>query len=371
MVRLTRKMTTILICLAAAVGVASCSSSGTSAASDTAKNASCSSYTTFPIGTTHTLSDSPVIVADNLGYFAKYCIKVNYVPELSSADQISTLASSRIWAIGIAWVPAMYTAAQQGIDFKVVADKAGLNAQHGEYGVVVAKKYSVDNGNTCLSLEKAKGQGWGVASTTDIEVSLMNTFLKQCGLTISDFKIDVLPFAAQAAALENGAIAVGYQAEPDLTPLVQTGKAVYLQPNVGAVFGSASISVGPLVFGPYLENPAHKQLAQDIVDAYTLGVRAYENAVIKGVNKTKILQMIASQVKIPMSLLTQMHLPYFDPNDFTVPSVYSQVAGFAQSVENYYVSDGEIKKSQAVPVAQIFDLSFAKNAVKQFGTWTP
>jgi ABC-type nitrate/sulfonate/bicarbonate transport system substrate-binding protein len=357
--------------VAAAIGVASCSSSGTGTTAGAASNGSCTSYTTFPIGTTHTLSDSPLIVANNLGYFAKYCLKVDFVTELSSADQISTLASSRIWAMGIAWVPAMYTAAQQGIDFKVVADKAGLNAQHGAYGVVVAKKYAVDNGNTCQSLDTAKGQGWGVASTTDIEVSLMNTFLKQCGLSLSDFKVDVLPFAAQAAALENGAIAVGYQAEPQLTPLVQSGKAVYLQPNVGAVFGNSSISVGPVVFGPYLENPAHKELAQHIIDAYTLGVRAYEDAVIKGVNKNKILQMIATQVGIPMSLLSKMHLPYFDPNDFTVPDVYKQVSGFAQGVENYYVANGEVKKSQAVPVGQIFDLSFAQNAVKQLGTWTP
>lgn len=35
----------------------------------------------------------------------------------------------------------------------------------------------------------------------------------------------MLPFAAQAAAPENGAIAVGYQAEPQLTPLVQCGIA--------------------------------------------------------------------------------------------------------------------------------------------------
>jgi len=120
-----------------------------------------------------------------------------------------------------------------------------------------------------------------------------------------------------------------------------------------------------------MENPAHEQLAQDIIDAYTLGIRAYEDAVIKGVGKTKILQMIASQVNISLSLLTQMHLPYFDPNDFTVPSVFEQVAGFAQSVEDYCVAHGEIKQSQAVPVAQVFDLSFARNAIKQLGVWTP
>jgi ABC-type nitrate/sulfonate/bicarbonate transport system substrate-binding protein len=368
--QVTRKLAAVLVSAVAVIGVASCSSSG-SPATATAEHGGCSSYTTFPIGTTHTLSDSPVIVADNLGYFARYCIKVDYVTELSSADQISTLASSRIWAIGLSWVPAMYTAAEQGIDFKVVADKAGVNAEHGAYGVVVATKYAVAGGSACPSLEAAKGQGFGIASTTDQEVSLMDTFLKRCNLSMSDFKVTVLPFAAQAAALQNGAIGVAAQAEPDLTPLVQTGKAVYLTPNVGSVFGDASISIGPLVFGPYLENPAHRQLAQDIIDAYTLGVRAYENAVIKNVDKTKILQMIATQIKIPLSLLRQMHLPYFDPNDFTVPAVYKQVAGFAQSVETYYVAHGEISKSQAIPVAQMFDLAFARNAVKQFGIWTP
>ena len=365
-----RKLAAASLCLAGltAASVMSCSSPGSTAATPAG---GCTSYTTFPIGTTHTLSDAPVIVADKLGYFARYCIKVDYVPELSSADQISTLASSRIWAIGLSWVPAMYTAAAQGIDFKVVADKAGVNAQHGDYGVLVATRYAAAGASACPALEKAKGQGFGIASTTDQEVSLMDTYLKRCGLSMSDYKVTVLPFAAQAAALQNGAIAVAAQAEPSLTPLVKSGKAVYVQPNVGSVFGSASISIGPLVFGPYLESPAHRQLAQDIVDAYTLGIRAYEDAVIKGVGKARILPMIAGQVDISLSLLTQMYLPYFDPNDFTVTSTYQQVAGFAQSVEEYYVAHGEIKQSQAVPVAQVFDLSFAENAVKQFGAWTP
>lgn len=372
--RLRARITAVVIA-AAVAALAACASSGSSSTNTTTAiggslgSGKCSSYTTFPFGSSHTLSDSALIVGIDLGYFQKYCLKVGLVSELQASAQITALASSKIWAIGIGWIPAMYTAADQGIDLKVVADKAGLSATEGIYGAVVAKKYA--GATSCQSLRNAEGQALGVASQLDDEQLLINNLLQPCGLKLSDYRLTVLPFAALAAAIDNGAVALAFQAEPTLTPLIQGGKAVYLTPNVGAKYGSSEISVGPVVFGSYLENPANKQVAQEFIDAYTLAARYYDDAILTGKNLPAVEQDISSYASIPLALFKNMHKPYYDPNDFTQPAVYGQVVNFAQQMENFFVAQNEMKSSQAKPASNIFDLSFARQAVKTLGVWKP
>jgi len=353
--------------LAACSSSSSTSSAGTSAAGG---SGSCGKVTNIKIGTTGSISDAGLMMANQLGYFKKYCIAVSFQRINDSASQVTALATNQVQVLGFSNTAALFTAQSQGIQMKVVGDKGGLSGTLGSYGVMVAKKYA--GSSDSQTLHNAIGKNFALASTTDEEELLMNDYLKQYGLSLSDYHVVLIPFTSQAAALENGSIQVAYSAEPWMSETVGSGAAVLLtHPGVGAAFGADGPSLASLCYGPFMLNPQNKTIAQDFMDAYVLGVRYYDNAMFKNQNTAQVEQVIASNpfIDVPVAKYAAMHKAWLDPNQLASGQSPQNEESFLQNLENYYVSTGVMKKSQAVPASDVLDLSFAQAAVAKFGTY--
>jgi NitT/TauT family transport system substrate-binding protein len=356
--------------LASVTALAACSSSSPSTAGTSAAggSGSCSTVTNIKIGTTGSISDAGLMMANQLGYFKKYCISVSFQRINDSASQVTALATNQVQVLGFSNTAALFTSATQGIKMKVVGDKGGLSGTLGSYGVMVAKKYA--GSSDSQTLHNAVGKNFALASTTDEETLLMNDYLKQYGLSLNDYHVVLIPFTSQAAALENGSIQVAYSAEPWMSETVQSGAAVLLtHPGVGAAFGTDGPSLASLCYGPFMLNPQNKTIAQNFMDAYVLGVRYYDNAMFKNQNTAQVESIVASNpfIGVPVAKYAAMHKAWLDPNQLAGGQSPTNEQSFLQNLENYYVSTGVMKKSQAVPASEVLDLSFAKAAIAKFG----
>jgi NitT/TauT family transport system substrate-binding protein len=357
--------------LACATALAACSSSTPSVAGSSAAAASsCATVTNIKVGTTGSISDAGLMLANTLGYFKKYCLNVSFTRISDSASQVTALASNQVQVLGFSNTAALFTAPSQGIQMKVVGDKGGLSGKNGSYGVMVAKKYA--GATDSQTLHNAIGKNFALASTTDEEELLMNDYLKQYGLSLKDYHVVLIPFTSQEAALESGSVQVVYSAEPWMSETVDSGAAVLLDhPGVGAAFGADGPSLASLCYGPFLLNPQNKAIAQDFMDAYVLGVRYYDNAIFKGQNTANVESIIATNpfIDVPVVKYAGMHKAWLDPNQLAAGQSPQNEESFLQNLENYYVATGVMKQSQAVPASEVLDLSFAAAAVAKFGVY--
>lgn len=301
------------------------------------------------------VSDAGIYIAIDKGYFAEQDISVQTIQLDSVSSVVTALASGQVDVAGGAPSAAIYNATRQGIGIKVVADKGSMPPGAGYLGFVVRNALA----DQVKSPADLKGRnvalaGFGVGTTNEIAVSEL---LKHIGLKEGDVNLQNLSFGDSMAALASGSVDAAYLIEPLMQSAEQKGIGKLLITG-DKMYPSQQVAV--LLYGPEFAGK-RKGVAQRFMVAYLKGVRDYNNAFRKNIDRAAIVSILSknTSVKTP-GLYEKMIMPGLDPDGKV------NAAGMANDMR-WFLSKGYLK--QEVDVSKAIDPSFAEDAVRTLGSY--
>jgi NitT/TauT family transport system substrate-binding protein len=301
------------------------------------------------------VSDAGIYIAIDKGYFAEQDISVETIQLDSVSAVVTALASGQVDVAGGAPSAAIYNATRQGIGIKIVADKGSMQEGAGYIGLV-ARSAVADQIKSPADL---KGRnvalaGSGVGTTNEVAWAEM---AKTAGLKEGDVTLQNLSFGDSVAALASGSVDAAYLIEP----LMQSAE----QKGIGKLFITGdrmypNQQVAVLLYGPDFA-AKRKAIAERFMVAYLKGVRDYNNAFRKNIDRAAIAAILSKNTTVrSLPLYDKMIMPGLDPNGKV------NAAGMSNDM-HWFLSKGYLKEE--VDVSKAIDTSFAEAAVKKLGAY--
>jgi NitT/TauT family transport system substrate-binding protein len=180
---------------------------------------------------------------------------------------------------------------------------------------------------------------------------------KTAGLKEGDVTLQNLSFGDSVAALASGSVDSAYLIEP----LMQSAE----QKGIGKLFLTGdkmypNQQVAVLLYGPDFV-AKRKAVAERFMMAYLKGVRDYNNAFRKNIDRAAIATILSKNTTVKsLPLYDKMIMPGLDPNGKV------NAAGMTNDM-HWFLSKGYLKEE--VDVAKAIDASFAEVAVKKLGAY--
>jgi len=299
------------------------------------------------VGAYASVSDAPLYIALEKGYFKEQGLDVEIVRIDSGAVLTTLLSSGDLDASGGAPGAGVYNAVRQGLEFKIVADKGSTLPGHGYFAFVVRQDLA-DQIKTAADL---KGRslavtGYRVGASSEVTIAKL---LATAGLTESDLTMTNMTFGDIAAALGTKKIEVGVLIEPLVTHVAAQGIATIWK-RADTIYPNQQY--GALMYGPgIIKRP---EVADKFMVAYLKGARFY-NAALRGeAPRDELVDILIkhTSVKNP-ELYKTMVFPGIDPDGKL------NTAGMAEDVK-WWHANGRMK--ELVPLSAIVDSSYAERA---------
>jgi NitT/TauT family transport system substrate-binding protein len=308
------------------------------------------------------VGDVGLFIAQERGYFRQEGLDVTLTHIDAAAKMIPLLGTGDLDVGGGATTAGLYNAAERKIDVRVVASRARTAPGFG-YQALVVRKDLVDGGKY-KSYADLKGLKFAFASPGSTPLSSLNEVLKKANLKPADMSVTYLNFAAQVAALQNGAIDGTIMIEPYLSQVVGQGTAVNITPTE-AYYPSAEVSL--LLYGDKFikERP---QVATRFMKAFLRGARDFKDAIDAGRWKSSpvaddVIRIFARGVNMPEAVIRGMTPQFADADgEINVESLRMDLAYFKES--------GDVT-SKTITADMIVDLNFARAAAKELGPYKP
>lgn len=232
-----------------------------------------SADTAVNVGVTSSISDAPIFIALDRGFFTEQGLSVQLVPFATPEDIIAPLNAGQVdAAIGVPSAT-LYNAIGTGGTMRIVADMGSATPDFGYNLLVVRKALS----GKVKAIRDLKGLTVADAAAGTPSTSTLNEALKSDGLTLADIKNVKMSFADMEAALKAGTIDAALFPDPEVSDAVDKGYAVALEP--GDEFYPNQELVVLLYSGNFIKTP---DVASKFMVAYLKGVRFFLDALHKG-----------------------------------------------------------------------------------------
>lgn len=309
-----------------------------------------------PVGISPVMSSAAMFIAREKGYFSDEGIDVIINPfKASGAKMVPFLATGQLFVGGGNINAGMYNAISQDIPIKIVSDKGTVTPGHGYLALLVRKDH-VDSGRY-RSYKDLKGMTMAVTAKGVSQEIATERYLKSVGLTLSDIELRTLAYSDMNIALANKSIDATVQIEPFVAAAVKNGFAVRVagDDEVYPNQQSAAIFYSPV----FMEK--HPKEAQGFMNAYVRGLRDYNDAFEKGINKEEIINILTKNTKIKDADIYRAVVPVGLSPDGLV-----NVQSLKDDAQ-WYHQKGYLKKP--VDMDSIVDLGYANNATKKLGPY--
>ncbi len=245
------------------------------------------------VGVSPVVSSAGIFLAYEKGYFKDQGIDVDMTYFKSSGAPMTALLGNGNLDIGAGNVSAgLWNAINSGLDIKLVADKGRVSKACDYIGLLVRKDH-IDS-KRYKSLSDLKGFKMAITAFGVSQQIAADKFLKSAGLSTQDVTFEKMDYAAMNSALQNKNIDATIQLEPYLTEAEQSGIAVKIS-GVNEVYPKQQ-SAAVIYASQFIT--AHPDLAEKFMIAYLKGVRAYNDAFIKGRNKAEVIVLLKKHIKI-------------------------------------------------------------------------
>jgi NitT/TauT family transport system substrate-binding protein len=289
-------------------------------------------------------------LAQSQGYFVQEGLAVD-LSKSDPAGLFPALLSGDVDVIGGPLDPGLMSAIQRGVDFRIVATQAS-NEPGGNGAFLVVRKDLIDSGRVRT---EADLKGLKIAIPAHQEEYVMSKVMQAGGLTLGDADLVLLSFPAAVTALGTGAIDVGMLAEPLASVAVKNGFGVKWKSYGDIVPG---IQTTVVIFSPRFA--AQRDLATRWMTAYIRGIRAYNDAFVKNINRPQTVEALAGIFSIDPRLFDVMGYPHLDADGKV--NMQSMVERM-----QWYVQAGYL--SAPIDLARVVDMSFAEAAVARLGQY--
>lgn len=246
------------------------------------------------VGSSPTASSAGIYLAQERGYFKEQGLEVEITDFNNSGAPMTLLLSKGELDVGAGNLTAgLFNAIVQGQKFKIVADKGHLE-KNKDYLSLVVKAEHVKNGRY-KTLKDLKGFKMGLTSLEGVSQEILTEkFLNQAGLKLEDVSFVKVSYAEMNIALKSGAIDATIQIEPFLTKVVSEGIAIKV---AGGSEGYPGQQSGALFYSPNFIKERNEE-ARKFMLAYAKGVRDYNEAFEKGINKQVVINDLKKLIKI-------------------------------------------------------------------------
>ena len=290
-------------------------------------------------------SFAPISIADVEGYFAEYGIKIDYVTFNKSNDALPLLVSGDLDVYASSVDAGLLNTLGQEDNVKVVADRGHLSPDDGcTYLAIMVRKDLYDSGAITKAAD-LKGQIIA-ASNTGSTGYLLDTYLRQAGLTLNDVTLNNIPTAGYIDAFKNKSVAVIVAPELWVTRLIAAGNAVILA-GAQDVVGTTQLSI--LAYGKNLIVD-HPDIGARFMAAYLKGVQQYNQG-----KTDRNLQIMSDATQISVSdLKASCWIPI--SSDGMID--FSGIDNF----QKWFVSQGQL--DSPITEEQFWDPSFLATAQK-------
>lgn len=292
-------------------------------------------------------------IAKERGYFKDYNINVKFATFANSDDMLPALASGKIDIAGGISSASFFNSIAQGMDVKMIADK-GHNLPGQSYFSFVIRK---DLQGKIKSYKDFKGKRIAVSTKNAVDDYIFQQMLNHAGLTRKDVHFVLMPdFGNMLAALSNGSIDAALEIEPLITKGTEKGISVR--------FGDTTDYAPKAQIAMVISSPQfvkNKKVALRFMVAYLKGVRAYNNAFLKGEKENQVIQTMMKHTSLnEPAIWKKVGVTGLNPNgEMYVSNIKDQY--------DFYKKQGAIKGN--IDFNKAINTSLAKQAVKILGKY--
>lgn len=305
------------------------------------------------LGSVQGLAYTAAYVAIDKGFLAEQGINMEVENFRTVTEMIAPLTTRQLDVIIMPLSSALLAAADRGLELKTTA-AANTSTGSFEHSWILLRKDLKDSGQVKTAAD-LRGMKIGIPSPASLGDQTAQMVVEQGGLKPADVDITVVPFADQAAAFSNKAIAASFTTEPQVAQIIQQGLAVKWLPTSPLFGGKVQMSM--VVFGPSLLNDP--DLARRWMVAYLKSVRYYLKALDSAQGREDVIKILTKYTLVKDAKLYEMvDMPYFDPNG--IPDKKSIEIQYKWLVEKGLYTG---KKT----FDDILDLSFAGYASQKLG----
>lgn len=313
--------------------------------------------TRVQFGSPQSISDAGVFICKAWGFFQAQGLDVDPVLFQSGPNLIAPLASGDLEVGGGSFSTGLLNAIDRGLALKMVADK-GTSRPGFEFSQLLPRRELVDSGQV-RTLADLRGKRIAVASTRSGAEAIAHQVLLQGGVGIDEVNLVELGYPDQLVAFANGGIDAAVIIEPSMTAAVARGLAAPWDLGYSSVAYGGAYQAGVLLYGGRFAEQT--DLARRFMVAYLQGVRAYNDAFVKGQRRDEVVRLLteATAVKDP-ALYDQMQMAGLDPDGrLTRQSLQIEYDYFRE--RGYYTG--------ATTLDNVIDTSFAEAAVQTLGPY--
>jgi NitT/TauT family transport system substrate-binding protein len=313
---------------------------------------------TITVGAAATTSDAPIYIADTLGYFREEGLAVKVSKFRSAADMVPVLGTGQLDAGAGSASAGLYNAFIQGINIRIVADKASSPPGYGATKVLIRADH-FETGRF-KSLADLKGMRFAMNAPGVSNTATVNALLKSAGLRYSDVSTINMPLPEHVAALANKGVDASASVEPAATIAIRKNFARLLKSD-DEIIPNHQIAV--LLYSEKFAK--NKDAADRFMRAYIRAVRFYngalQNSHLAGPNADKVIEILSASTAVKDAAIYRAITPTGMNPDGRVN---------VQSLEDdlaFYREQGLVKGK--VDMARLVDHSFADAAVKALGPY--
>ena len=210
------------------------------------------------------LSNAPLFIADEEGFFAKEGIRLEFETVSSNSTRaIPALNRRKVDVLAAAISPGLFNAIAEGAEVRVVADKVHVTPDGCAYSAVLANAQRYDSAQ--VSAADLLGARISVSAAAVAGITAAR-YLEQFGLTLADVEVVALPETSGPQALTSGSIDLIVATEPWLTQLAGQSRVLATANTL-----VPRLQLSALVFGPSLLKD-DRERATKFLRAYLRGI---------------------------------------------------------------------------------------------------
>lgn len=301
------------------------------------------------IGLIGLMSDAPIAIAMERGYFEEFGVQLEIEKFKSGGDMVAPMASGDLDVGGGAFSAGMVNAVQTGNPMVIVADKGSFpTPELGSQQFVVRTDLEAEIKE--FSDLKGRKIGVGTAIGTAPYSGVVQALL-DAGLSDPQGQISSMASSDMVVALDQSAVDAAWLSEPNATLAIEKGYAVPWKSAYDVAPGEQDATI--FYNGDWAEGNA--EVAQGFMNAYVCGVNDFLTAMETADKKAAVFKILAEYTDTPVETLEAAQPPgYFEGG---VPDV-----GSIEHTVDSFEALGQVEET--VPVDQLVDLSYVEAAAE-------
>jgi NitT/TauT family transport system substrate-binding protein len=312
------------------------------------------------VGLVGNISDAPIYIGLDRGYFDQEGLKLETSTFDSAARQIAPLATGELDVGGGAISAGLFNAAARKIDLRIVADRSRMAPGY-SYVTLMIRKDLVDSGQF-KTLADLKGRKIALAAPAISPSTILNAAAEKGGLRFDDIEKVYLGFPLQVGAFHSKAIDGAIMVEPFATAIVRANEGVRFVTSEDVLPGA---QIALVYYGEKFAS-GKADLGQRFMRAYVRAARDYNDAMLGGKlggpHAEMVIQSLSKGLGMKEADVREGFVQAIDPDGRPNVEAIRRDLAFFKSI-------GAV--TEDVKLDRLVDLSFVDKAVADLGPYKP